>query len=418
LLIVQAAFGTDYELAKKLAGLTASQKVILYQYGTLRSFATPIQADSFWQAHAFPGITRAEADVLSDELLVNSDLVYQVKKPSRLQTLRGIFTATRLLLGLAGLLSAYALIVLLGSYWSALSKLLIKYFAPLFRLIFSPLLLTIELLVLGVAAVYFGPMIGEVFIRTVVVHLGLFVIWGQLTAVFMKEYYIKNYMDMVWDKLTKDYRVKGSFIGIFIPAVIVTALYVWVVYACSDRWYQYEVIVPAMIAVYSFPLVQVLNKPLSRLIYPFPHTMYAEDIKVAGYAFVSIFVWIALLFLPVLFLPALIILSGFLSLMMIGVSSFRTIRGGTKNYVYVQIISFLYLFAVVFAGTQRQLTELTWTGLGGVFLYVMVKYWEWPTYLGWSWKNKKAWGLLGMALIIWVIATIVRLLPEWFANIF
>jgi hypothetical protein len=34
--------------------------------------------------------------------------------------------------------------------------------------------------------------------------------------------------------------------------------------------------------------------------------------------------------------------------------------------------------------------------------------------LGWSWKNKKAWGALGMALLIWGIAVLIRSRPEWF----
>jgi hypothetical protein len=418
LLIVHAAFGTDYELAKKLAGLNASQRVILYQYGTLISFATPAQADSFWQAHPVPGISITEAKELANELLVNSALVYEVKKPSRLQTLRGIFTATRLLLGLAGLLCAYALVHLLGSYWSALMKLLIRYFAPLFRILFSPILLTIELLVLGAVAVYFGPKINEVFIRTLVIHLGLFAIWGQLIAISTKKYFVKDYMDAVFDSFDGTNPLKHSFFHVFVPSFVVTALYVWVIAVCGDRWYPYEVIVPAMIAVYSFPLVRMMQKPLSRLIFPFPNTTTSEDLQIAACIAVSVFVWIALLYLPVTFLPALTILSGYLSLIMMSIGFFRTYRGGRKNYIYVQIISFLFLVAVVFAGTQRQLTQLTWTGLGGIFMYVMIKYWEWPTHLGWSWRNRKAWGLLGMALIIWCIATLIRMLPEWFVHIF
>jgi hypothetical protein len=418
LLIVHTAFGTDYELAKKLAGLSSGQRAVLYQYGTLTSFATPVQADSFWQTHAVPGITIAEAKELGNELLINSDLVYEVKKPSRLQTLRGIFTATRLLLGLAGLLSAYALINLLSSYWSSVKKFFIRYFAPLFRLLFSPLLLTIELLILAGAAVYFGPQITEVFIRTALIHLGLFIIWGQLTAVFTKKYYVKDYMDMVWDSFSKENPVKRSFFRVFIPSVIVTALYAWIISVTNDSWYAYEIVIPAMIALYSFPVVRKLEMPLSRLIFPFPNTVELHDLQIAACIAVSVFAWIALLYLPVIFLPALTILSGCLSMVMMSIGFFRTYRGGRKNYIYIQIVSFLYLLAVVFAGTQRQLTQLTWTGLGGIFMYVMVKYWEWPTYLGWSWRNKKAWGLLGMALIIWGIATLIRMLPEWFVHIF
>lgn len=418
LLTVHAVFGADYDLAKKLAGLTESQRITLYQYGTLSSFATPVQADSFWQAHQVPGITIAEAKVLANELLINSRLAYDVKKPSRIQTLRGIFTATRLLLGLAGLLAAYALIHLLSRYWAAIKIRLIRYLAPLFRLLFSPLLLTCELLVLGGVAIYLGPRIEEMFIRTLVIHLGLLVIWGQLIALFTKQYFVKDYLELFWDSFIGRHPVMYSFFKVFVPSIIVTSLFVWIISVCDDTCYRYEIVFPAMAALYSFPLVRRLLQPVSRLLYPFSNVTEFQDRNIAGYTVVTLLAWIALLYMPVLFQPALLILTGVLSLLLITVGLFRMYKGGNLNYIYIQIIPFLYLLVVVFIGSQRAITPLTWTGLGALIIYILIKYWEWPAMCGWSWKNKKAWGVLGMALIIWGIASLIRLLPEWFANIF
>jgi hypothetical protein len=81
------------------------------------------------------------------------------------------------------------------------------------------------------------------------------------------------------------------------------------------------------------------------------------------------------------------------------------------------VITVSFLLAVILTGAQYADIALTWTGLGGLLLFVLIKYWEIPVLLGWSWKNKKAWGALGMAVLIWGIAMLLRNNAEWFVFI-
>lgn len=411
LLIFHTASADNYNLAQKLAALNAPQRAVLYQYNTLLTYATTASADSFWNTHAIPGITATEAKQLGNELMVNSELVYEVKQPSRIQTLRGLFTASRLLLGFAGLIMAYALVHLLGSYWAAI----IRRIAPLIRILFSPILLTLQLLCAGLAGVYFGPQIGDVFFRTIMIHVAILLTWGQLTALFTQTYYIKGYWRNAFRSFEANQPLKHSIFGVFIPAFAATLLYTWVISQCNDVWYLYEIVFAAMLTICSFPLIRLLEKPLSHLIYPFPNNGPRHGTSTIA---VMVIIWTIIAYLPIFFQPALIMLSLaiFFSLVTNGFS--QSSRIGKKNYIYVQILAFLFTIAMIFIGTQRELTLLVWTGLGALFILILIKYWEWPVLFGWQWKNRKAWGLLGMALIIWGMATLLRVLPGYFPQFF
>lgn len=104
----------------------------------------------------------------------------------------------------------------------------------------------------------------------------------------------------------------------------------------------------------------------------------------------------------------------FLVMALLFISIADVIHSGGKNYIWLQVVALGFLFAVVVTGAQLGQLLLTWTGMGGLLLYVLIKYWELPVMLGWSWKNKKAWGALGMAALIWGIAVLIRSHPEWF----
>ena len=420
LLMVHMAFATDYDLARKLSALTGSQKALLYQYGTLAKFATANQADSFWEAHhsAIPDINMQDAKVLANELLTNTELVYKVKKPSRLQSLRGLFTTARLLLALAGLLIAFALIQLTVSYWNAIRLNFIKYLGPVFRKLFSPVLLTWELLLLGAAGICFGPQISEVVIRTVVIHLALFLIWSQLTALFTGKTTIKDYLSLMKKSFGETGAFKNAFIWVFLPALIITLLVVRIIMVCDDTWYLYEVAAPAMMAICAFPLMRKFEQPISRIIFPFGNRLKWDDRELASFVAVAIAVWMVLLYAPAFCVPSLLVLSIGISLALFLMGIIAQDKAGVANYLYLQVVSLLFLVGEVLAGTHRGIPLLTWTGLSSLFLYILIKYWEVPLFFGWSWKNKKAWGTLGMALIIWGIATLIRLLPEWFIHIF
>jgi hypothetical protein len=414
----QTAMATDAALAKVLESLTPRQKTILYQYGTLNTYADSTQSSRFWQEHQqeLPLISAQQANMLATELLSNTELVYTMKKPSRLQALRGVFTASRLLLGLAALIGAYALITLLGKYIPGLLKWLIRYFSPAFRWLFSPRMLTWELFIIGAACVYSGPRIPDLVIRTIVIHAGLFLIWAQLTAVFTARDLIRHYKNEIMYTFTHVDKPLKAFLYVSVPAILTSLTLLWVIRECPDSWYRYEVIVPVMIAVFTLPPLRSIERIFSRLVFPFAISQVnTKDQRVGAYVIITLVVWILMLLLPVVPTESLLVLTAFLAGALLLLSIEDLTHCGIKNYVWLQLITLAFLCAVILTGSQLGMLLLAWTGLGGLLLFVLIKYWEIPTLLGWSWKNKKAWGALGMALLIWGIALLIRSRPEWFA---
>ncbi|MBS0030487.1 hypothetical protein ACTJJ0_25345 [Chitinophaga sp. 22321] len=414
----QAAFATDAALAKILESLTSQQRTLLYQYGTLHTWAGPAPADSFWQQHrtALGAITPEQGKLLAAELLTNTELVYAVKQPSRLQALRGVFTASRLLLGLAALIGAFAVFQLLGKYLPGIWQWLVRHFYPLFRWLFSPRMLSWELLAAGIAAVYFGPLLPEVVIRTSLIHLGFALIWMQLTAITTREHGAKQYVDILRRSYGDYYTPLQAFIHIAVPAILVSVAVFWVMMVCPDAWYRYEVIVPAMTGVFALPPLRSMEAALSRGLFPFHEShLRKQDRRFAAYIVISIGVWVVLLLLPVTLNESLLMLTVFVVGMLLMLSIIEATHCGMPNYWWLQVVTLCFLFAAVLAGAQLGLLFVTWTGMIGLLAFVLIKYWELPVALGWSWKNKKAWGTLGMALLIWGIAALIRLRPEWFA---
>ncbi|NLU95545.1 hypothetical protein [Chitinophaga sp. Ak27] len=415
-----SAFATDAALARTLESLTSRQKTILYQYGTLSAWASPAQADSFWRMHQpeLGRVTREEAGLLATELLNNTELVYAIKHPSRLQALRGVFTASRLLIGLAALVGAFAVIQLLGRYLPDVWRSLLRYLSPLFRWLFSPKMLTWELLVLGMAAIYGGPLLGNLEIRAVVIHTGLVLLWSQLTAICIRIPFVKYYSKVIKNIFDDDqYTPLQAFRYVGVPALITTAAVWWVMQRCADSWYAYELIVPLMIAAFALPPVRMMEGRLNRVLLPFGNKRRwrAKDERMATYIVVSLVVWVGMLLLPVVYKESLLVLTIFLGCALLGLSIEEVTNCGIPNYIWLQVVTLVFLCAVVLAGAQLEALLLMWAGLGGLLLYVLIKYWELPMVLGWSWKNKKAWGALGMAVLIWGIALLIRSRPEWFA---
>ncbi|WP_146616236.1 hypothetical protein [Chitinophaga dinghuensis] len=410
----------EADLARTLDSLSGNQKALLYQYGTLQSWAGTPVADSFWNSHQaeLGRLSKENASLLAEELLHNTDLVYTVKKPSRLQALRGVFTTSRLLLGLAALIGAFAAIQLLGRYLPDFYRWVVRYLSPLLRWLFSPIALTWELLILGITGIFLGPYITDTSIRTIVIHLGIFYIWSQLTAITTRQYHIKYYSKAIWDSID-NYRLSPwqTLIQVSFPALAAAAAVLWTMQATHDQWYAYEMIVPLMISIFALPFLRRMELLLSRVLFPFSKVdLRVKDQRLASYVVIALMVWVAMLLLPVIISESFMVLSVFLLLMLILFSIEDVTRCGMKNYVWLQLLTLSFCVAVILAGAQLSMLMITWAGMGGLLLFVMVKYWEIPTLFGWEWKNKnrKAWGALGMAAIIWGIATVIRMHPEWF----
>ncbi|WP_142688477.1 hypothetical protein [Chitinophaga polysaccharea] len=411
------ASATDAALAKILASLNSEQKTLLYQYGTLNTWATPAEADSFWRVHqpALGAITPEQGKVLATELLNNTTLSYDIRKPSRLQALRGVFTASRLLLGLAALVAAFAAVQLIGRYLPGAWQWLLRNFYPLFRKLFSPQMLSWELLAVALAGIYWGPFIPGLILRTIVIHVGLVLLWTQLTAILTRRYFAKQYTHIILQSFDHYNTPLQVFLYVSVPALLTSVAVWWVMQVCPDAWYPYEVIVPAMVGIFTLPPLRNMEKALSRLLFPFSYErLRAKDQRAATYVIISLVVWVLLLLLPVLLKEALLMLTIFLVMALLFISIADVIHSGGKNYIWLQVVTLGFLFTVVVTGAQLGQLLLTWTGMGGLLLYVLIKYWELPVILGWSWKNRKAWGALGMAALIWGIAVLIRSHPEWF----
>lgn len=409
----------DYNLAKTLESLTSTQRSILFQYGTLEQYGTPETAATFWATHktVIPQVQENQKKILAQELLANTTLVYEVKKPSQLQALRGVFTTSRILIGIAALVAAYALISILRSYWSRIFAWLFRNLAPLFRIIFSPRLLTYELLILGIIGIWLGADIASVVLRTIVVHIGLFLLWGLLTAVISRNYDLNNYTRTLKYNLDDNSSYITSFFEISIPAFITTGAIIWLHFTTQDPWFSYEVSIPALVGLSTFPLVRWAEKPLSRILFPIQGSDKFEFRRFTAMVVITLIIWGILWNWALLLQPVLETLTLLLILSMIFLSWMKVSNEHLNRYFYIQIITLLYCIASILLGSQFGLVSVLNIGLGGLVFFIVFKYWEIPTLFGWSWKDRKAWGILGMAFLLWVIAQLMLWVPQWFSFI-
>ncbi|NSL86334.1 hypothetical protein ECE50_005815 [Chitinophaga sp. Mgbs1] len=410
------AAATEKDLARTLSVLTSRQQAILYQYATLQRYSSVAVADSFWQQYRaeLPPVSREDAGTLAQELLANTEIRYRAKQPSRLQALRGVFTASRLLIGLSGLIAAWALLQLLGRYWTNIRNWLIRHLAPLFYRLFSPRMLTWELLLLGLAAVYTGVWIQDTALRTVVIHCGLFVVWAQLTAIATRRYLVKQYLDAVMECLDGRVPPAAAFREICLPAAAAAGCMAWVIYRCQDEWYAYEIAVPLLIALFAMPPVTWRQGLLSRLLLPFGGNIRASGRRLATYTAAALAAWGVLICFAAVFPQPLATVGILVAAMLLYLSVEEVTRCGRRNYIWLQLVTVIWCCAMLLAGTRFSIPLMAWTALGALLCYVLIKYWEIPVLLGYSWKRRKAWGMLGMALIIWGIASLIRWQPQWF----
>jgi hypothetical protein len=415
LLIPRAA--PDYDLAKIMTGLSARQKTVLYQYGTLHAYSDTATANSYWTKHQteLNKLTKEQANILSADLLANTELSYNIKQPSRLQALMGIFTASRLLMGAAALIAIGALLILLKRFWYRIYNLAVKYLAPVFRLLFSPKILRVLLLLIALSALVFGPGIGDLMFRTIVLQLGLVLLWTQLTAMTTGRSFHKLYRD-VFNHNFRDFSTKEVLLQITMPSFITVLATGWLMYVCEDPWYPFEITVLVLITLYSFPPINWLLPWLGRLLLPFPTTYKKNNAVLASYIGLTMILWAGLMLIPVTPVAPLVTTALVLILLLLcfSIDDFFSGNSGYKNYIWVQLITILYLCVCVLVGSKLSITLISWSGLGGLFLYVLIKYWEVPSLLGWNWEHRKTLGILGMALLIWGIAELMNLFPELF----
>lgn len=400
-------FAKEIHSVQQVVSLTDNQKKILYEFAVLQK--SGFDANAYWQQHKnqFAVINDTLRNQLANEIYANSHIVYIPVKDSAVQLWVQTQSLTNWMLYLAAFIAICSIIGLLRNYWNSIIDILIKQFAPLFRLLFSAILLTYELLLIGVACIIWGCFIEEMTLRTVVIHIGLFLLWSQSTAIFTRQYLVKKYI----------FKIKDNFWGndkweavktICLPAVIVTLALLYLLYKVpGDVLYNYEIVVSGMAVICALPVWRILEKYISPILIPYKDSSVERSIYslascvVLGLIIDGLFIT---QYNP-LFSYVIIALTSLLIISFLLLSLKENFKYNYKNYYYLQFITVLFLSSVLFYSFYIHSAEMIWASLIGTSIYIVIKYWEIPTFFI-SWKRSKmsAWGFLGMAVLLWLLA--------------
>lgn len=392
-------------IGSHLSSLNEKQRTILYEFEVLKR--NGFQTDHFWQENKnqFSEFDAETRDELAKQIFENSTIVYKPQKKTAVQ----IWMQTQLLTNWMFYLSAFiaicAVIALFKKYWSLLIGFLLKRLEPVLRYLFSPLLLTCELLIVGIACVFYAVSIEDFVVRTVIIHLGLFLLWSQSTALFTKEYWVKKYV----------LEIENNFWGkdpwetiktICLPAVLVTLALSYVLYKVpADVFYNYEIVISGIASFYALPFWRILEKYIYPILFPFKNDGYrARSIDSLGACTV-----IAVILTVVLILQwnAVFynVIAAFISLEIFAfliLSSKENHKYNLGNYYYLQFVVVLFLVLMFLYGYQINSNEIIWFSLIGSCVFVILKYLEIFSFFS-SWKrgNSWAWKLLGLAALLW-----------------
>lgn len=402
-------FAKEIHPAEQTASLNDSQKKILYEFAILQRSGS--DANLYWQKHKnqFSALNDTVRNQLANEIYANSHIVYVPVKNSAVQLWMQTQSLTNWMLYLAAFIAICSIIGLLRNYWNSLINILIKQFAPLFRLLFSAILLTYEMLLVGVACIVWGCFIEEMTLRTIVIHTGLFLLWSQSTAIFTRKYLVQKYI----------FEIKNNFWGndkwetvktICLPAIIVTLALFYLLYKIpGDTLYNYEIVVAAMAAICALPFWRILEKYMYPILIPYKEKDAFIERSVYSLAACVVLALIIDGFLiwqqNMIFSYVITALTSLLIISFLLLSLKDNYKRNYKNYYYLSFVATLFFVAVLFYSFQIHSAEMIWASLIGVSIFIVIKYWEIPTFF-FSWKrsNTWTWGFLGMAALLWLLA--------------
>ncbi|MFC6245750.1 hypothetical protein [Flavobacterium psychroterrae] len=406
-LFCTSLFAKEINPAEQIVSLNENQKKILYEFAVLQKSGS--DANVYWQQHKnqFTAINDTVRNQLANEIYNNSQVVYTPAKDSAVSLWMQTQSLTNWMLYLAAFIAICAVIGLLRNYWGLIINILIRQFAPLFRLLFSAILLTYELLLIGIACVFFGCYIEEMTLRTVVIHTGLFLLWSQSTAIFTRKYLVKRYI----------FEIKNNFWGsnswetvktICLPAIIVTVALLYVLHTIpEDTLYNYEIVVFVMAIICALPFWRILEKYISPILIPFKDDNMERSIySLAACTIIALIIDGFLIGQrnPV-FSYVIIALNSMLIISFLLLSLKHNFKYNYKNYYYLQFITIAFLSFNLFYSFYVHSGELLWASLIGVSVYIIIKYWEIPTFfISWKRNRLSAWGFLGMAVLLWFLA--------------
>jgi hypothetical protein len=406
-LFCTSLFGKEINPAEQIVSLNENQKKILYEFAVLQKSGSG--ANVYWQQHKnqFSAINDTVRNQLANEIYNNSKVEYTPAKDSAVSLWMQTQSLTNWMLYLAAFIAICAVIGLLRNYWGLLIDILIRQFAPIFRLLFSAILLTYELFLIGAACIFFGCYIEEMTLRTVVIHTGLFLLWSQSTAIFTRKYLVKRYI----------FEIKNNFWGsnswetvktICLPAIIVTVALLYVLYKVpADTVYNYEIVVFVMAVICALPFWRILEKYISPILIPFKD----DNVERSIYSLAACTI-IALLIDGLLigqhnpvFSYVIIALNSMLIISFLLLSLKHNFKYNYKNYYYLQFITIAFLSFTLYYSFYVHSGEMVWASLIGISVYIIIKYWEIPTFfISWKRSRLSAWGFLGMAVLLWILA--------------
>lgn len=393
-------------IAAHLSSLNDKQQNILYEFEILKT--NGFSTEQFWlkNKNQFPELNIALRDELARQVFVNSHVVYSPPKDSAVQFWMQTQLLTNWMFYLSAFIAICALIALFKKYWSLLIEVLVKNLAPLFRFLFSPVLLTYELFLIGAACIIYGCLVEEFVLRTVIIHLGLFLLWSQSTAVFTREYWVKKYVLEIENKFwgTDPWETVKT---ICLPAVIVTLAVVYVLYKVpADVFYNYEIVVSGIAAVYALPFWRSLEQYLYPVLFPWKSDYRTRSLdSLAACTVIALVItvllvcqWNAVFYNVIAALLSLLLLS-FLIL-----SLKANFKHSYNNYYYLQFLTVLFLAVVFLYGFYIRLNEIIWFLLIAASVFVILKYFEVFSFFS-GWKRGKAWAwkLLGLAGLLWLL---------------
>jgi hypothetical protein len=408
-LFCTSLFAKEIHSAEQVVSLTDAQKKILYEFAVLQKNGS--DATAYWQKNKnqFSALNDTVRNQLANEVYANSHIVYIPVKNSAVQLWMQTQSLTNWMLYLAAFIAICSIIGLLRNYWNSLIGILIKQFAPLFRLLFSAILLTYELLLIGIACIVWGCFIEEMTLRTIVIHTGLFLLWSQSTAIFTRKYLVQKYI----------FEIKNNFWGndkwetvktICLPAIIVTVALFYLLYKIpADTLYNYEIVVAAMAAICALPFWRILEKYMYPILIPYKEKDTYIERSVYSLAACVVLALIIDGFLiwqhNVIFSYVITALTSLLIISFLLLSLKDNYKRNYKNYYYMQFVATLFFASVLFYSFQIHSAEMIWASLIGVSIFIVIKYWEIPTFF-FSWKrsNTWTWGFLGMAALLWLLA--------------
>jgi hypothetical protein len=397
----------ETQITNEIISLNDSQKKILFEFAVLQK--NGFDANGYWlkNKNKFPAFTDSVRNNLADEIFVNSLVLYTPVKNSAIHLWMQTQSLTNWMLYLAAFIAICAIIGLLRNYWNRLLGMLIMQFAPLFRLLFSAILLTYELLLIGVLCIVGAPYVDEMTFRTIIIHTGLFLLWSQSTAIFTRKYLVKKYI----------FEVRNNFWGsnqweavktICLPAIIVTIALLYLIYRVpADVLYNYEVVVSGMAAICALPFWRIIEKYIYPVLIPFKDTSVERSIySLAACTVLALVIDVVLIWqVNSLFYYIIIALTTLLIMSFLILSVKDNYKYDYRNYYYIQCITIAFFVSVLWYSFHVRSGEIIWVALIGASIFVIIKYWEIPTFFI-SWKRSRGWtwGFLGMAALLWLLA--------------